>query len=562
MKKNYTIYALLILFTASICRGQFNIVKDIYQGGGSTSSNPMGLVKFKNRFLFIATEPTTGTEIYISDGTDPGTILLKDINPGAASSVSTSMINTFGIQVAGNVAYFAADDGVHGQELWITDGTTTGTHIVKDILPGTATPSLQFIDAQYSVGLTDSTSSLIFFYAHTDTYSMLFYRSDGTAAGTYKLSSVDNYWGTSMMSRGTVFKYNGMYYFPNFTDLYQSNGTDTLTLTKSNIGQIRRTLIFNNQLFYTVDTSPLGSANKNCNLSVTTNGFATSTVVKTFSNAYDPYDIGPYSALYPIGNKFYFSANMIAYNNQSGGDIWVSDGTTTGTQLVKNYMAYYTLGTRPVIMGGYNGKLYFIAYTGNIYGKELCQTDGTPSGTNVLKDIAPAASSSDIETMVIYQDSLFFLADGVLWKSFGVDSNTVQVTNKTVGCFSYSLGTEYFLNSGDTLLLFTGCFQRSPLNTESELYKYGPASISGIKNITEKENIFSVYPNPATNVITILSSEELSAITICNSLGEIILQAGSKTTKEQIDISELKPGIYFINYKTGNIQQNKKFIKQ
>ena len=34
------------------------------------------------------------------------------------------------------IELFTVDDGVHGRELWRTDGTATGTFLVKDILPG------------------------------------------------------------------------------------------------------------------------------------------------------------------------------------------------------------------------------------------------------------------------------------------------------------------------------------------------------------------------------------------------------------------------------------------
>jgi ELWxxDGT repeat protein len=82
-----------------------------------------------NRLLFRATDGTSGMEVWISDGTEPGTRRLADINPGSASS------DPSGFTELGGWSYFSANDGTHGRELWRTDGTVV--EMVADAHPGT-----------------------------------------------------------------------------------------------------------------------------------------------------------------------------------------------------------------------------------------------------------------------------------------------------------------------------------------------------------------------------------------------------------------------------------------
>ena len=56
--------------------------------------------------------------------------MVKDINPGSSSSGPADLTNVNG------TLYFQADDGAHGFELWKSDGTAAGTVMVKDIDPG------------------------------------------------------------------------------------------------------------------------------------------------------------------------------------------------------------------------------------------------------------------------------------------------------------------------------------------------------------------------------------------------------------------------------------------
>jgi ELWxxDGT repeat protein len=99
------------------------------------SSNPSGLVNVNGTLFFVADDGTHGRELWKSNGTAKGTVLVSDIQPGAGSSFFTFpsvLTNRDG------TLFFGADDGTHGSELWKSDGTAAGTMLVKDINPGSA----------------------------------------------------------------------------------------------------------------------------------------------------------------------------------------------------------------------------------------------------------------------------------------------------------------------------------------------------------------------------------------------------------------------------------------
>src|SRR5947199_4807827 len=58
--------------------------------------------------------------------------LVKDINTSFASTGS----NPSDYITVGGTAFFTADDGDTGMELWRTDGTAQGTYRLTDICPG------------------------------------------------------------------------------------------------------------------------------------------------------------------------------------------------------------------------------------------------------------------------------------------------------------------------------------------------------------------------------------------------------------------------------------------
>ena len=95
------------------------------------TSNPSDFVDVGGRLFFTAGDGVHGRELWTSDGTKAGTVLVKDIKPGTASGSFP-----YSLTAVGGRLFFTADDGMHGQELWTSDGTRAGTVLVKDITPG------------------------------------------------------------------------------------------------------------------------------------------------------------------------------------------------------------------------------------------------------------------------------------------------------------------------------------------------------------------------------------------------------------------------------------------
>ena len=92
---------------------------------------------------FSANDRTHGYELWRSDGTEAGTVIVKDIYPGRDWSEPASLTDV------GDTLYFDAYDGIHGHELWTSDGTAAGTVMVKDIYPGKDwTPPIDLTDVE------------------------------------------------------------------------------------------------------------------------------------------------------------------------------------------------------------------------------------------------------------------------------------------------------------------------------------------------------------------------------------------------------------------------------
>jgi ELWxxDGT repeat protein len=106
--------------------------------------------------IFAANNVGQGQELWRSDGTAGGAMMVKDIHPTGVD-LSSEPAN---LQAIDNKVYFNAGNGVTGSELWRTDGTAAGTVLVQDIAPGsTGSVPFEFTKAGQRVFFTADTDS-------------------------------------------------------------------------------------------------------------------------------------------------------------------------------------------------------------------------------------------------------------------------------------------------------------------------------------------------------------------------------------------------------------------
>ncbi|MDR2926654.1 MAG: T9SS type A sorting domain-containing protein [Cytophagaceae bacterium] len=242
--------------------------------------------------FFAATDAEHGEELWVTDGTSAGTHMVKDINPGAVSS-DVAWMKRFNDKVV-----FAANDGSAGNELWISDGTEEGTSMVKDI--------------------HDSGSSDPQAFYQVNEEKFIFRAMDYDSESTY---DTPQWW------------------------LWVSDGTSDGT-----------------EMIYECDTRFPGN---------------------------DNYIWYPQTYWCRVEREVYFKADYADKSEGgTGEELWVTDGTTAGTRLVKDINTEEetdgVLGTRSSNVGRMinfeNKKVVFRATTVE-HGGEPWASDGTEAGT-------------------------------------------------------------------------------------------------------------------------------------------------------------------------------------
>ena len=154
------------------------ILKDINDDYERVGSFPYGLTSVEGTLYFGADDGSDGMWLWKSDGTEAGTVKVKDIRPGFSPTLQPFLYSHTGV---GETLYFDARDGIHGRELWASDGTALGTVMVKDLRPGPFGSS--------PFWLTDVGGTL-YFAPRDGIHGAELWKSDGSTDGTVMVKEI------------------------------------------------------------------------------------------------------------------------------------------------------------------------------------------------------------------------------------------------------------------------------------------------------------------------------------------------------------------------------------
>mgnify|MGYP003519368915 CR=1 FL=1 len=384
------------------------------------SSFPDGLVEFKGKLYFTANNGETGNELFVSDGTAEGTRLAANLNPG-------ENIHFFdGLVEFNDKLYFKANDGIHGDGLFVSDGTAEGTRLAANLNPGKSNDGSGRGSAPDNfVEFNDK----LYFTADDGVHGDELFVSDGTPEGTQlavDLYPGENSYGYSNSSFPRNFvEFNDQLYFTaddgvHGDELFVSDGTAEGTqllvdlypgVNKyGNLSSFANNLVeFNGKLYFTADDGVHG--NELFVSDGTPEGTQLAVDLYPGENNYGNINASYPSNLTEFDGKLYFTAD----DGVHGNELFVSDGTPEGTQLAVDLYpgenSYgYSNSSFPRNFVEFNDQLYFTADDG-VHGNELFVSDGTAEGTQLVADIRTYSYSSSPYELTVVSNELFFRAD-------------------------------------------------------------------------------------------------------------------------------------------------------
>ncbi|MHB8810875.1 MAG: hypothetical protein ACYC9M_12815 [Desulfobulbaceae bacterium] len=253
--------------------------------GCSSSSFPGNFTVYKNELYFTAFHQPVGTELWKTDGNTVR--LVKDFYPGKNSGINLFDFR-LPVTVLDNKLLICAADGAHGRELWTSDGTATGTTLLKDIFPGVH-------DGVRCGDYPGALNNSLFFPGNDGVHGESLWKTDGTSVGT---ALVKDFPGANIYVTRSKF------------DNPVVNGRLYLTVYSEFKAQ-----------FWVTDGTAAGTSILAEN-------------INWFSGAAD--HPGDNSAIY--NNRLLLSAGVGNSPDLEDIELWATDGTKAGTRLIKDIL--------------------------------------------------------------------------------------------------------------------------------------------------------------------------------------------------------------------------------
>jgi ELWxxDGT repeat protein len=395
------------------------------------------------RVVFVSKLPGAfyGTDtLWVTDGTPAGTVPYGDLAARfAGKDFTIDCMAAYG----GAIYALAEEPGTisatHGMALWRIDERPGGTGPVAQLIYG-FDASRARRDRQYN--LVESAGVLYFMAMRDerDPDGLQLFRSDGTAAGTFRLKVVAPRPGGIPISRvQELTDLNGRLFLScddgflgdsanrSYDGLWTSDGTEAGTAQLLQ-GEAYNLTPFKGLLYF-----ERYGANSTTELWRSDGTVAGTAKVKLIGSALLP----PVVA----GDRLVFAAG----DASTGTEPWASDGTPEGTGPLGdiNPGAGSSISTTPFVAAP-DGTAYFQA-TNPAAGAELWRTDGTPAGTALVADLTPGPANSSALPVAVVNGRVYFTATDPspagpvsrLWSSDGTSAGTRRVSDLAVGNLPY-----------------------------------------------------------------------------------------------------------------------------